>query len=130
MFLVMLPSLRLVISNISIKCVTQSEQFQCLKFMLLIFFAGAVRLIFCGGIAGVSLWIAVFPADVIKSRIQILTQGSDKVPGFFETMFQIVRNEGPRALYKGLGPTLVRCFPACGALFVAYEGTQKLLENV
>lgn len=91
---------------------------------------GAVHLIFCGGIAGVSLWIAVFPADVIKSRIQILTQGSDKVPGFFETMFQIVRNEGPRALYKGLGPTLVRCFPACGALFVAYEGTQKLLENV
>lgn len=91
---------------------------------------GAVRLTFCGGIAGVSLWIAIFPADVIKSRIQILTQGSDKVPGFFETMFQIVRNEGPRALYKGLGPTLVRCFPACGALFVAYEGTQKLLENV
>lgn len=91
---------------------------------------GAVRLTFCGGIAGVSLWIAIFPADVIKSRIQILTQGSEKVPGFFETMFQIVRNEGPRALYKGLGPTLVRCFPACGALFVAYEGTQKLLENV
>ncbi|XP_058947782.2 mitochondrial ornithine transporter 1-like [Pocillopora verrucosa] len=91
---------------------------------------GAVRLTFCGGIAGVSLWIAIFPADVIKSRIQILTQGSDKVPGFFETMFQIVHNEGPRALYKGLGPTLVRCFPACGALFVAYEGTQKLLENV
>lgn len=91
---------------------------------------GAVQLTFCGGIAGVSLWIAIFPADVIKSRIQILTQGSDKVPGFFETMFQIVRNEGPRALYKGLGPTLVRCFPACGALFVAYEGTQKLLENV
>lgn len=91
---------------------------------------GAVRLTFCGGIAGVSLWIAIFPADVIKSRIQILTQGSDKVPGFFETMFRIVRNEGPRALYKGLGPTLVRCFPACGALFVAYEGTQELLENV
>lgn len=37
---------------------------------------------------------------------------------------------GPRALYKGLGPTLVRCFPACGALFVAYEGTQQLLFNV
>lgn len=91
---------------------------------------GPLRLIFCGGMAGVSLWVAVFPADVIKSRIQILTHGSDKVPGFFETMFQIIRSEGPRALYKGLGPTLVRCFPACGALFVAYEGTQQLLANV
>lgn len=34
-------------------------------------FTGPLRLIFCGGMAGVSLWIAVFPADVIKSRIQV-----------------------------------------------------------
>ncbi|XP_078371292.1 mitochondrial ornithine transporter 1-like [Oculina patagonica] len=33
---------------------------------------GAVRLIFSGGMAGVSLWVAIFPADVIKSRIQVL----------------------------------------------------------
>jgi len=61
---------------------------------------------------------------------QVLTQGSNKVPGFFETMFVIIRKEGPKALYRGLGPTLMRCFPACGALFVAYEGTQQLLVNV
>lgn len=91
---------------------------------------GPVRLIFCGGMAGVCLWCATFPADVIKSRIQILTQGSNKVPGFFETMFVIIHKEGPKALYRGLGPTLMRCFPACGALFVAYEGTQQLLVNV
>ncbi|XP_068718938.1 mitochondrial ornithine transporter 1-like [Montipora capricornis] len=91
---------------------------------------GPLRLIFCGGMAGVSFWCSTFPADVIKSRIQILTQGSNQVPGFFETMFEIVRKEGPRALYRGLGPTLMRCFPACGALFVAYEGTQQILVNV
>ena len=51
-----------------------------------------------------------------------------KVP--FLLIWIIFFHTGPRALYKGLGPTLVRCFPACGALFVAYEGTQKLLENV
>jgi len=33
--------------------------------------AGAVGLIFSGGMAGVSLWLAIFPADVIKSRIQV-----------------------------------------------------------
>lgn len=48
----------------------------------------------------------------------------------FLLIWIIFFHTGPRALYKGLGPTLVRCFPACGALFVAYEGTQKLLENV
>lgn len=35
------------------------------------FCAGPVRLIFCGGMAGVCLWCATFPADVIKSRIQV-----------------------------------------------------------
>ena len=40
-------------------------------FSLYIALAGAVGLIFSGGMAGVSLWLAIFPADVIKSRIQV-----------------------------------------------------------
>ena len=28
------------------------------------------------------------------SFLQVLTHGSDKAPGFFETMFRIIRNEG------------------------------------
>ena len=36
---------------------------------------------------------------------------------------------GVRALYKGLGPTLVRTFPATGALFLAVETTKKVLGN-
>ena len=39
--------------------------------LLYIALAGAVGLIFSGGLAGVSLWLAIFPADVIKSRIQV-----------------------------------------------------------
>jgi solute carrier family 25 ornithine transporter 2/15 len=31
-------------------------------------------------------------------------------------------------LYKGLGPTVLRTFPATGALFLAYETTKKWLE--
>lgn len=38
---------------------------------MFISFTGALRLTFCGGVAGISLWIAIFPADVIKSRIQV-----------------------------------------------------------
>lgn len=37
---------------------------------------------------------------------------------------------GPKALYKGLGPTLVRTFPATGSLFLAYETTKKFLTNL
>ena len=34
---------------------------------------------------------------------------------------------GILALYKGLGPTVLRTFPATGALFLAYETTKKWL---
>lgn len=80
----------------------------------------------CGGIGGASLWIAVFPADVIKSRVQVsrVTERS-----FFRIFVDIVRNEGILALYKGLGPTLLRTFPATGALFLAYETVKKNLSN-
>ena len=45
---------------------------QRIIFVYIIYLTGAVRLIFSGGMAGVSLWVAIFPADVIKSRIQVL----------------------------------------------------------
>ena len=34
-------------------------------------------------------------------------------------------SSGFRALYNGLTPTVVRTFPASGALFLAYELTKK-----
>ena len=36
---------------------------------------------------------------------------------------------GVRALYSGLKPTLIRAFPANGALFLAYEYSRKLMMN-
>ena len=35
---------------------------------------------------------------------------------------------GPRALYRGIGPCLLRAGPACAALFVAFEWTKKALS--
>ena len=37
---------------------------------------------------------------------------------------------GVKSLYKGLGPTLVRTFPATGSLFLAYETTKKFLTDL
>lgn len=85
---------------------------------------GLVRTIISGGFGGVALWVAIFPADVVKSRIQ--------VAGSKEPMMTVVRHvihtEGFRGLYKGLGPTVLRTFPSTGALFVAYEYTKKSLH--
>lgn len=86
---------------------------------------GAFRTVICGGVGGVALWVAIFPADVCKSRIQVQSVEGQKTPSFLHTLTTIFRNEGIRALYKGLGPTVIRTFPATGALFLAYETTKK-----
>lgn len=36
---------------------------------------------------------------------------------------------GVFALYSGLKPTMIRAFPANGALFLAYEYSRKLMMN-
>lgn len=89
----------------------------------------SLRTVVCGGIGGMSLWAAIFPSDVIKSRVQIQSH-SEKPPSFFVMLVKIGREEGVRALYKGLGPTLLRTFPATGALFLAYENTKKGLGHL
>ncbi|KAK8722485.1 hypothetical protein OTU49_012243 [Cherax quadricarinatus] len=87
---------------------------------------GPLRTMLCGGFAGVVLWVAIFPADVVKSRIQV----AGSTDPMSKVLLGIFRNEGILALYNGLGPTVLRTFPATGALFLAYEGTKKLLHNL
>lgn len=85
---------------------------------------GLVRTIISGGFGGVALWVAIFPADVVKSRIQV---AGSKEP-MMTVLRYVIKTEGFRGLYKGLGPTVLRTFPSTGALFVAYEYTKKSLH--
>ncbi|XP_063285011.1 mitochondrial ornithine transporter 1-like isoform X2 [Pelobates fuscus] len=87
---------------------------------------GPVALMISGGVGGIALWLAVFPVDCIKSRIQVLSI-TGKQAGFMSTFSSIVKNEGIPALYSGLKPTLIRAFPANGILFLTYEYTRKLM---
>lgn len=52
-----------------------------------------------------------------------------KQTGLVRTFLSIVKNEGITALYSGLKPTMIRAFPANGALFLAYEYSRKLMMN-
>ncbi|XP_074186000.1 mitochondrial ornithine transporter 1 isoform X2 [Rhinolophus sinicus] len=89
---------------------------------------GPVPLMLSGGVGGICLWLAVYPVDCIKSRIQVLSM-SGKQAGFIGTFISVVKNEGITALYSGLKPTMIRAFPANGALFLAYEYSRKLMMN-
>ncbi|CAJ0579138.1 unnamed protein product, partial [Mesorhabditis spiculigera] len=86
---------------------------------------GLARTAVSGGLGGMALWTSIFPADVIKSRMQVSETG-----GSLAVFRQIMREQGVRGLYKGLLPTLIRTAVASACLFVSYEETSRLLHRV
>ncbi|XP_043927595.1 mitochondrial ornithine transporter 1 isoform X2 [Protopterus annectens] len=89
---------------------------------------GPVALMASGGVGGMCLWLAIYPIDCVKSRIQVHSM-MGKQHGFLRTFIHIMRQEGVLTLYSGLTPTLIRAFPANGALFLAYELSRKLMMD-
>ena len=63
---------------------------------------GPVPLMLSGGFGGICLWLAVYPVDCIKSRIQVLSM-SGKQAGFIGTFISIVKNEGESAIGRTRG---------------------------
>ncbi|XP_056230036.1 solute carrier family 25 member 15a [Seriola aureovittata] len=91
---------------------------------------GILPLMFSGGFGGACLWLTVYPIDCVKSRIQVYSLAG-RQEGFMKTVTSIIRTEGFTALYSGLTPTMIRTFPANGALFLAYEFSRKsMMETV
>lgn len=79
-----------------------------------------------GAVGGVCLWISIFPADVIKSRVQV--QGLDQ--SMFKVGIDIFKKEGPFALYRGVAPAVFRTIPATAVLFLVYEYSKKFMYHV
>ena len=86
---------------------------------------GLARTAISGGIGGTALWTLIFPADVIKSRMQVSGTGT-----MSSVFMSTLKNEGVSALYKGLTPTIIRTCSASGCLFVAYENTKRFLHSL
>ncbi|XP_030564669.1 mitochondrial ornithine transporter 1 [Drosophila novamexicana] len=86
---------------------------------------GPFKTMVAGAVGGVCLWTSTFPADVIKSRIQVKNLNE----GMFSVGAEIVRREGVLALYRGLLPSVLRTIPATATLFVVYEYTKKALHG-
>ena len=89
---------------------------------------GVKENIFAGGMAGVMMWILACPADVMKSRIQIepMSKPTGQILSEIKTD---VRKNGIGVLYRGIGPTLMRAFPANAACFLGYEQAMKVVEK-
>lgn len=72
---------------------------------------------FAGGMAGVAMWVPVFPIDTVKSNLQ----STNHPHSIAQVTKQIYRNGGIKAFFPGIGPALLRSFPANAAAFVGVE---------
>lgn len=86
-----------------------------------------------GGMAGMTSWMISLPFDVIKSRVQAAREKDVLARARFPTLVvlrELLKREGPTALYKGLVPVLLRAFPANAACFLGYEATKTILQKI
>lgn len=96
----------------------------------------ATTVLVAGGLAGIANWLVALPIDTIKSRIQATaahtagTAGARWVPpSMLAVGRDIVAREGYRGLYRGLGPALLRAFPANAACFGGMEASRAFLDK-
>ena len=73
-----------------------------------------------GGVAGVATWFAVYPVDIVKTRLQIQTVSSKELPyaGFVDCCRRTYAEGGARVFTRGLGATIFRgFFLSCKSFF-------------
>uniref|UniRef100_T1IWA6 Mitochondrial carnitine/acylcarnitine carrier protein n=1 Tax=Strigamia maritima TaxID=126957 RepID=T1IWA6_STRMM len=86
-----------------------------------------LRTLFAGGMAGIFNWVVAIAPDVLKSRLQTAPEGT--YPNGIRDVFkQLIKEEGPKALFKGAAPVMLRAFPANAACFLGFEVAMKFLN--
>lgn len=90
--------------------------------------AGVVALDLGVGMAAAFVGTLVkMPFDVAKSRLQNQPAGEQYYRHTLQTCAAIWRDEGPRALYKGFTPTVMRIVLGQGVAFASFEFALKQL---
>uniref|UniRef100_A0A096NZ49 Solute carrier family 25 member 13 n=1 Tax=Papio anubis TaxID=9555 RepID=A0A096NZ49_PAPAN len=83
-------------------------------------------LLLAGAIAGMPAASLVTPADVIKTRLQVAARaGQTTYSGVIDCFKKILREEGPKALWKGAGARVFRSSPQFGVTLLTYELLQR-----
>ncbi|KAF1848603.1 mitochondrial carrier protein-like protein [Cucurbitaria berberidis CBS 394.84] len=106
----------------------------------------AMKVLLCGGLAGVITWASIFPLDVIKTRVQtqalhtayrgegeamaLLQPGTQtKRLSSLEVARQAYRTEGTAVFFRGLGICSVRAFVVNAVQWAVYEWMMRLLQK-
>ena len=82
-----------------------------------------------GGLAGEALWLASYPLDVVKSKMQ--TDGFGRNQAYKTMRHCFARTwsrEGMGGFWKGIGPTLTRALPVSAITFAVAELTMRAIN--
>lgn len=85
-----------------------------------------------GAYAGFVNCFIACPVELIKAKLQVQYEASlahSKYKGSWDTIKQLVRADGPKAIFKGMSACILREIPAYIAQFYTYESMKKFMEN-
>lgn len=86
-----------------------------------------LTLLAAGAIAGIPAASLVTPADVIKTRLQVVARsGQTTYSGVIDATRKIYAEEGARAFWKGATARVFRSSPQFGVTLATYEVLQRL----
>ena len=105
-----------------------------------------MKVLLCGGLAGIVTWATIFPLDVIKTRVQtqvlqsamhIDGETNSLLPGrthakrldTFQIAREAYRTEGASVFWRGLGICSVRAFVVNAVQWAVYEWMMRLLQQ-
>ncbi|XP_003742296.1 calcium-binding mitochondrial carrier protein SCaMC-2 [Galendromus occidentalis] len=80
----------------------------------------------CGTTSSTCGQIASYPLALVRTRLQAADPSLPR-HSFGKMLYEIVVNEGPRGLYRGIAPNFMKVAPAVSISYVVYEHVRKAL---
>ncbi|RDX64733.1 Calcium-binding mitochondrial carrier protein SCaMC-1, partial [Mucuna pruriens] len=90
---------------------------------------GTAGRLFAGGMAGAVAQAAIYPLDLIKTRLQTCASEGGKGPKLGTLTMNIWIQEGPRAFYRGLVPSLLGMIPYAAIDLTAYDTLKDMSKR-
>ncbi|KAA8907209.1 hypothetical protein TRICI_005028 [Trichomonascus ciferrii] len=91
---------------------------------------GNMAVLTMGALSGSVGASAVYPINLLRTRLQ--AQGTAAHPytytGFMDVLRKTVARDGPRGLFRGLGPNLAKVAPAVSISYLVYENAKQTMN--